>query len=86
MKFFEWMGATIAVTGLAMSVQVANAQQCNLQEQTSCAFDQVIINGTNYPPDYWPWDPYAGGGIIGGGGGGRRHSNTYDYRRVESVL
>ena len=55
MRFFEWMGATIAIAGLAMSVQVANAQQCDLNVQTSCVVDLVVISG-------------SGGG--GGGGGG----------------
>ncbi len=82
MRFFEWMGATIAITGLAMSVQVANAQQCNLNIQTSCVVDTVVISGggsgggggggTGYP------------GIGGSGGGGA--SGQSDTERLQNFV
>jgi hypothetical protein len=73
-KLTEWMGATIAIAGLAMSVQTANAQNCRNTWDSGCVAENTWlentweINGSNFPPEYWPYSPYANGGSVGGGG------------------
>jgi hypothetical protein len=68
MRFFEWMGGTIAIAGLAMSVQVANAQQCDLNVQTSCVVDTVVITGSGGSGGGGGGTGYPGFGTGGGGG------------------
>jgi hypothetical protein len=90
MKFAEWMGGTIAIAGLAMTVQTANAQNCDYYRNSTCVVDTVDIYGTNYPPDYGQYDPYA---FVYTGGGGGSNTNTPTigdiarsiYERVEIV-
>lgn len=62
------MGATIAIAGLAMSVQVANAQQCDLNVQTSCVVDTVFIPGSSGGGGGGGGTGYPGFGAGGGGG------------------
>jgi hypothetical protein len=63
MKFAEWMGGTIAIAGLAMTVQTANAQNCDYYRNSACVVDTVVISGTNYPPDYGAIDLWAVGTV-----------------------
>jgi hypothetical protein len=74
-KLTEWMGATIAISGLAMSVRTANAQSCKHTWGSGCVAENTWlentweINGSNFPPKYSSYSPYANGGSVGGGGG-----------------
>ena len=73
MRFFEWMGGTIAIAGVAMTVQVANAQQCAIWVQSGCLLETVEIvgsgGGSGGGYGGGGYNPHAGGGSIGGGGG-----------------
>jgi hypothetical protein len=84
MKFAEWMGGTIAIAGLAMTVQTANAQNCDYYRNSTCVVDTVDIYGTNYPPNDGSYDLWAVGGGRGGGGGGS--SPPPGYSGPEQVI